>query len=97
MKTQFGTIVKQLREKRGMDQKELGEIVGVSDKTVSSNEMIFSICETKKRLIPNNINSYWNDVTDLLLVEHLHSGASYIYNAHSNTYLTLTYDSNFMA
>lgn len=36
-------------------------------------------------------------VTDLLLVEHLHSGASYIYNAHSNTYLTLTYDSNFMA
>lgn len=36
-------------------------------------------------------------VTDLLLVEHLHSGASYIYNAHSNAYLTLTYDSNFMA
>lgn len=36
-------------------------------------------------------------VTDLLLVEHLLSGASYIYNAHSNTYLTLTYDSNFMA
>lgn len=36
-------------------------------------------------------------VTDLLLVEHLLSGTSYIYNAHSNTYLTLTYDSNFMA
>lgn len=36
-------------------------------------------------------------VTDLLLVEHLHSGASYIYNAHSNAYLTLTYDSNYMA
>lgn len=36
-------------------------------------------------------------VTDLLLVKYLHSGASYIYNAHSNTYLTLTYDSNFMA
>lgn len=66
-------------------------------KLFSSYEIIFSICETKKRLIPNNINSYWNDVTDLLLVEHLHSGASYIYNAHSNTYLTLTYDSNFMA
>ena len=39
MKTQFGTVVKQLREKRGMDQKELGEIVGVSDKTVSSWEI----------------------------------------------------------
>lgn len=36
-------------------------------------------------------------VTDLLLVKYLHSGASYIYNAPSNTYLTLTYDSNFMA
>ena len=36
MKTQFGTIVKQLRERKGMDQKQLGEIVGVSDKTVSS-------------------------------------------------------------
>lgn len=36
-------------------------------------------------------------VTDLLLVKYLQSGASYIYNAHSNTYLTLTYDSNFMA
>lgn len=36
-------------------------------------------------------------VTDLLLVEHLLSGTSYIYNAHSNTFLTLTYDSNFMA
>nr|DAN92217.1 MAG TPA: hypothetical protein [Caudoviricetes sp.]DAT53147.1 MAG TPA: hypothetical protein [Caudoviricetes sp.] len=33
----------------------------------------------------------------MLLVEHLLSGTSYIYNAHSNTYLTLTYDSNFMA
>ena len=43
----------------------------------SPNEIIFSQCETKKRLIPNNINSYWNDVTDLLLVEHLLSGASY--------------------
>ena len=39
MKTQFGTIVKQLREKKGMDQKQLGEIVGVSDKTVSSWEI----------------------------------------------------------
>lgn len=47
----------------------------------SPNEIIFSQCETKKRLILNNINSYWNDVTDLLLVEHLLSGTSYIYNA----------------
>ena len=39
MKTQFGTIVKQLRERKGMDQKQLGEIVGVSDKTVSSWEI----------------------------------------------------------
>ena len=36
-------------------------------------------------------------VTDLLLVEHLLSGTSYIYNAHFNTHLTLTYDSDFMA
>ena len=36
-------------------------------------------------------------VTDLLLVQYILCGASYIYNAHSNTYLTLTYDSNFMA
>ena len=37
---------------------------------IMDDEIIFSQCETKKRLIPNNINSYWNDVTDLLLVEH---------------------------
>lgn len=48
---------------------------------IFADEIIFSQCETKKRLIPNNINSYWNDVTDLLLVEHLLSGTSYIYNA----------------
>ena len=39
MKTQFGTIFKQLREKKGMEQKQLGEIVGVSDKNVSSWEI----------------------------------------------------------
>ena len=52
-----------------------------------SNEIIFSQCERKKRLIPNNINSFWNDVTDLLLVEHLLSGTSYIYNAYYRQYL----------
>ena len=62
----------------------LGTLMSLANKPtkelVSSNEIIFSQCERKKRLIPNNINSCWNDVTDLLLVEHLHSGASYIYN-----------------
>ena len=36
MKTRFGTIIKELRERKGLSQEELGKIVGVSDKTVSS-------------------------------------------------------------
>ncbi len=39
MKTRFGTIIKELRERKGLSQEELGKIVGVSDKTVSSWEI----------------------------------------------------------
>ena len=64
MKTQFGTIVKQLREKRGMDQKELGEIVGVSDKTVSSWE----INRTEPKMgIVQKLADYFGVSTDYLI------------------------------
>lgn len=39
MKTRFGTAIKELRERKGLSQEELGRIVGVSDKTVSSWEI----------------------------------------------------------
>lgn len=64
MKTQFGTNVKQLREKRGMDQKELGEIVGVSDKTVSSWE----INRTEPKMgIVQQLADYFGVSTDYLI------------------------------
>ena len=64
MKTQFGTIVKQLREKKGMDQKQLGEIVGVSDKTVSSWE----INRTEPKMgIVQQLADYFGVSTDYLL------------------------------
>ena len=64
MKTQFGTIVKQLREKKGMDQKQLGEIVGVSDKTVSSWE----INRTEPKMgIVQQLADYFGVSTDYLI------------------------------
>ena len=64
MKTQFGTIVKQLRERKGMDQKELGEVVGVSDKTVSSWE----INRTEPKMgIVQQLADYFGVSTDYLI------------------------------
>lgn len=64
MKTQFGTIVKQLREKKGMDQKQLGKIIGVSDKTVSSWE----INRTEPKMgIVQQLANYFGVSTDYLI------------------------------
>lgn len=64
MKTQFGTIVKQLRERKDMDQKELGEVVGVSDKTVSSWE----INRTEPKMgIVQQLADYFGVSTDYLI------------------------------
>lgn len=64
MKTQFGTIIKQLRERKGMDQKELGEVVGVSDKTVSSWE----INRTEPKMgIVQKLADYFGVSTDYLI------------------------------
>ena len=64
MKTQFGTIVKQVRERKGMDQKELGEVVGVSDKTVSSWE----INRTEPKMgIVQQLADYFGVSTDYLI------------------------------
>lgn len=64
MKTQFGTIIKKLREKHGMSQEELGDIVGVSDKTVSSWE----INRTEPKMgIVQQLADYFNVTTDYLI------------------------------
>lgn len=64
MKTQFGTIIKKLREKHGMSQEELGDIVGVSDKTVSSWE----INRTEPKMgIVQKLADYFNVTTDYLI------------------------------
>lgn len=64
MKTQFGTRIKQLREKRGLNQEELGEIVGVSDKTVSSWE----INRTEPKMgIVQQLADFFNVTTDYLI------------------------------
>ncbi len=64
MKTQFGTIIKKLREKHGMSQEELGDIVEVSDKTVSSWE----INRTEPKMgIVQQLADYFNVTTDYLI------------------------------
>ena len=64
MKTQFGTIIKKLREQKGMDQKSLGDIVGVSDKTVSSWE----INRTEPKMgIVQQLADYFGVSTDYLI------------------------------
>lgn len=64
MKTQFGTIIKKLREKQGLSQEELGDIVGVSDKTVSSWE----INRTEPKMgIVQQLADYFNVTTDYLI------------------------------
>ena len=71
MKTQFGTIVKQLRERKGMDQKELGEVVGVSDKTVSSWE----INRTEPKMgIVQQLADYFGVSTDYVIYESSNIG-----------------------
>lgn len=64
MKTNFGSNVKKLRESRGLDQKEFGEIFGVSDKTVSSWE----INRTEPKMgIVQLIADYFGVSTDYLI------------------------------
>lgn len=64
MKTQFGTIIKKLREKQGLSQEELGDIVGVSDKTVSSWE----INRTEPKMgIVQQLADYFKVTTDYLI------------------------------
>lgn len=64
MKTKFGFIIKQLRESRGLNQEELGSIVGVSDKTVSSWE----INRTEPKMgIVQKLADYFNVTTDYLI------------------------------
>lgn len=64
MKTQFGLIIKQLREQRGINQEELGSVVGVSDKTVSSWE----INRTEPKMgIVQQLADYFNVSTDYLI------------------------------
>lgn len=64
MKTQFGTIIKLLREQNGLNQEELGNIVGVSDKTVSSWE----INRTEPKMgIVQQLADYFKVSTDYLI------------------------------
>lgn len=64
MKTQFGTIIKKLREQKGMNQEDLGDIVGVSDKTVSSWE----INRTEPKMgIVQQLADYFQVTTDYLI------------------------------
>lgn len=64
VKTQFGLIIKQLREQRGINQEELGSVVGVSDKTVSSWE----INRTEPKMgIVQQLADYFNVSTDYLI------------------------------
>lgn len=67
VKTQFGLIIKQLREQRGLNQDELGAIVGVSDKTVSSWE----INRTEPKMgIVQQLADFFNVSTDYLIKGH---------------------------
>ena len=64
MKTQFGTIIKKLREQKGMNKEDLGNIVGVSDKTVSSWE----INRTEPKMgIVQQLADYFQVTTDYLI------------------------------
>ena len=64
MKTQFGFIIKKLREQNGLNQEELGSIVGVSDKTVSSWE----INRTEPKMgVVQQLADYFNVTTDYLI------------------------------
>lgn len=64
MKTQFGSNIKKLREQHNLNQEELGNIVGVSDKTVSSWE----INRTEPKMgIVQKLADYFNVSTDYLI------------------------------
>lgn len=64
MKTQFGLIIKKLREQHNLNQEELGNIVGVSDKTVSSWE----INRTEPKMgIVQQLADYFNVSMDYLI------------------------------
>lgn len=64
MRTQFGYILKNLREQHNLSQEELGNIVNVSDKTVSSWE----INRTEPKMgIVQQLADYFNVTTDYLI------------------------------
>lgn len=64
MKTQFGFIIKRLREQHGLSQEDLGKIVNVSDKTVSSWE----INRTEPKMgIVQQLADYFKVTTDYLI------------------------------
>ena len=64
MKTQFGTIIKKLREEHNLNQEELGAIIGVSDKTISSWE----INRTEPKMgIVQQLADYFKVTTDYLI------------------------------
>ena len=64
MKMRFGTILKKLREDNNLSQEELGEIVGVSDKTISSWEI--NRTEPKMEII-KLLASYFEVTIDYLI------------------------------
>ena len=64
MKTEFGHIIKMLREYHNMSQEDLGNIVNVSDKTVSSWE----INRTEPKMgVVQQLADYFNVTTDYLI------------------------------
>lgn len=68
MKTQFGNIIKSLREQHNLSQEELGNIVNVSDKTVSSWE----INRTEPKMgIVQQLADYFDVTTDYLIKGNL--------------------------
>ena len=68
MKTQFGNIIKSLREQHNLSQEELGNIVNVSDKTVSSWE----INRTEPKMgIVQQLADYFGVTTDYLIKGNL--------------------------
>lgn len=64
MKTQFGLIIKKLREQNGLSQEDLGKIVNVSDKTVSSWEV--NRTEPKMGIV-QQLADYFKVTTDYLI------------------------------
>lgn len=64
MKTEFGHIIKLLREYHNMSQEELGNIVNVSDKTVSSWEINRN--EPKMGVV-QQLADYFDVTTDYLI------------------------------